>query len=161
MDNGMLKTVRDAGFTIKGLKTWTAREGYGFSFSLLFKGKKVAVHTQDGNGGMGRTWWEQGTKEVEAAFDAIVKSLPPVEYGSGMGLEGETYEADEDHVMAALSDEFDLISKVKRAAKKGKTMWTVGDKIWTGSAPFTPEYAKIIMAKYPGAVILNEVYATA
>jgi hypothetical protein len=61
-------------FSVKGLKTWTGREGVGAQTTLYKDGKKVGLCTDEGNGG--EVDFRGHTIEAEKMVREFVKSLP-------------------------------------------------------------------------------------
>jgi len=103
---------------------------------------------------------------AEDAFNAMLASLPEVKWAD-VGLPNTSvadgYRPDADHVMAEVCDDVDTQKKmaaaVKRATKAGKTLFkSVGQAEGVYSiinAPVGSELANKVLAKYPGAVVLN------
>ena len=65
-------------FSVKGFKTWTAREGVGAQTTLYKDGKKVGLCTDEGNGG--EVDFRGHTVEAEKMVRKFVKSLPEYQF---------------------------------------------------------------------------------
>jgi len=167
-----------AGLDLKGLKTWTSRDGGGYQYTLLHLGKAVAVVTDDGNGGpisiewMNMTWdgrvshgYNATPAQVKkanaqyplsvaakAALDALVAAQPPLHY-HGMDLK-----VNDEMVLGELVN----IASTRKALKS-KTLFRIGDTEYQIKAAYDAKVAAYIRGKYPNATILNEdpVYAAA
>ncbi len=75
-------------FTVKNIKTFTGREGYGYSCNLYLNNKKVAVVTDNADGGPLDIFWN-GPK----IFDVTTRSLDfeiSQEYLTHKGTEAES-----------------------------------------------------------------------
>ena len=71
------KKVLDT-FTVKGFKTWEAREGVGAQTTLYRDGKKIGTCTDEGNGGM--VDFRADTTEFRTMVWDFIKDLPEYKY---------------------------------------------------------------------------------
>ena len=65
-------------FSVKGYKSWTAREGVGAQTTLYKNGKKIGLCTDEGNGG--EVDFRANTVEDRTMVFEFVKSLPKYKY---------------------------------------------------------------------------------
>jgi len=65
-------------FTVKGYKSWTAREGVGAQATLYRDGKKIGLCTDEGRGG--EVDFRADTREADKMVREFVKSLPPYQF---------------------------------------------------------------------------------
>jgi len=119
-------------FTIKGLKTFTGMEGYGFNASLYYKGKKIAFVIDSAQGGCydyqwadydaqrvdinTRTWEGKPRTYKGTPYEKVLTeysaSLPPEQ------VEGMTLHPDNDTVVNDLVAEVEENREFKRKCKK-------------------------------------------
>jgi hypothetical protein len=103
----------DPRLSLKGLKTWTGREGPGYSFTLLINGRAAAVVRCEGDGG--DTWfdWDRSWPEGKAIWGAILTAcplappdppFPEMEMSSAL-------------LAAELADQYETLKKLKRLCK--------------------------------------------
>ena len=71
------KKVLDT-FTVKGFKTWEAREGVGAQTTLYRDGKKIGTCTDEGNGG--EVDFRADTTEFRTMVWDFIKELPAYKY---------------------------------------------------------------------------------
>ena len=160
-----------AGFDIKGLKTWSSRDGGGYQYTLTHNGKAVASVTNDGNGGCTDIGWMNMTwdgrisvgynatpaqvkkataqaalsKAAKDALDAFVAALPPHHY-HGMDLKVDA---------GWVASELVNIAETRKAIRK-KTLFRVDGTEYQIKAVYDAKVAAYIKGKYPTATILNE-----
>lgn len=162
-----------AGFDIKGLKTWRSRDGGGYQYTLTHNGKAVATVTNDGNGGCtdidwsGLTWngrlavgfnanatpaqVKKATaqaalsKAAKDALDAFVAALPPHHY-HGMDLKVDA---------GWVAEELVNIAETRKSLRS-KTLFRVDGTEYQIKAVYDAKVAAYIKGKYPTATILNE-----
>ena len=65
-------------FSVKGFKTWEAREGVGAQTTLYRDGKKIGTCTDEGNGGM--VDFRADTVEYRTMVWDFIKDLPEYKY---------------------------------------------------------------------------------
>lgn len=150
----MTDTPRNGGYTLKGVKTFRGREGYGCNATLCKDGAKLAEVLDEGNGGMVLIRWVDGPEprsKSAAAFNAFLATLPPdTSFDPPIAVDADLF-------IGRLVDEHETLAKLRRKAKKA-VLFVDGGKLWT-CAPHgqnTLEAAiKAVGAKYPDAAILN------
>ena len=71
--NKAMEIINNCKFQVKGVKTFTGREGYGINANLYYENKKVAFLLDSGNGGMLDIDWNWGSKDDKPYVPAIVK----------------------------------------------------------------------------------------
>lgn len=148
--------------TIKGLKVaqFASEETLCFQAQVLFDGKAFAVAHNDGHGGMTcvdvltqpTTAKGQADRALYTEAEAFAKSLPPTvtEWGQ--------IESTLDMVVDDLASEMNDAKRVATAYRrqiKRNTLVAEGGKVWVYKVPYSPEAASKILAKRPGAFILN------
>ena len=104
-----IEIINNSDFTIKGLKTFTGREGYGINANLYHKGKKVAFLLDSGNGGCLDVDWENGYTWKDNPIIPLIKSD---EFGLG------DYTWDEETICNNLIDEYLKVKDFKKVMKK-------------------------------------------
>jgi hypothetical protein len=70
-----IEVNKTSDYTLKGVKTFRGREGYGLNATLCRDGKAVAFILDSGNGGMVDFDWadqKQGESKEEALFNAFI-----------------------------------------------------------------------------------------
>lgn len=115
-----IEIINNSNFTIKGLKTFIGREGYGVNANLYHKGKKVAFLLDSGNGGcldidwlMSRNgdnyFYSEIVKQAKESMKELITSLPKTmwsELGEQFISDGlDEYTYDEESVCNKLIDE--------------------------------------------------------
>lgn len=170
-----------AGFRTSGVRTWTGRDGYGFQFTLVYQGAKVALVSQEGHGGPTRIEWyglnwqgkplggydgetpAQAKKRVAAskaskpAFDKLAEIVAATPADTSMP--GEPLKVDDEWLMDDLLAYNDVVKLCKK-----KTVFLMPGEERKGSyryynAPFDARMKAHVEGKNPGATILNEVIA--
>ena len=134
-------------YSVKNVKSFMGREGYGFECSLYRDGKKIGTVTDTANGGM--TDFYLDSKEEEDRLDAYCATLParvseipaepPMRNQPYTGkMETITIEMSRDIFIAGLVDEYETNKKLKRYCKtqtlyrlhsdKDDSHWVIGIK---------------------------------
>lgn len=162
-------------YTVSAIKTTRGHEGHGFNANLLCDGKKVAFVFDDASGGPVAYEWAdhkceatvtcrtddgelhayKGTPE-EAKFQAFILTLPKMPADEKNGCP-EMFTNNDIYVSDLVNAVFDL-KKVVADLKKSVTV-KAGDKILCWKLSERNTLAAItahVHAKYPGAVIVNE-----
>ncbi|GEM_PF-2820841 len=94
--------ITNSKFTLKGVKTFLGREGYGVNATLYYEGKKVAFLLDSGNGGELSVDWESKydrkkeefiripiVEEAKLYRDTLINSLPKTTWGDLSEARGE------------------------------------------------------------------------
>lgn len=144
-------------FTIKGLKTWTSREGGGYQFNLYRDGKKFAFVHQDGNGGPTEFQFADeehpnSRGEFRVEFKQYCASLP---YWTGH--DGKPRPKDMDMAVAEMLDEHETQKQMARLRKKGILFRLSSDSPETIRTIGTLDLItaqKYLDQKHPGAYVL-------
>lgn len=136
-----MKYPNPLNLSIKSLKTWTAREGYGWQFTLLADGAPVAEVTEEGNGGEVRikpfiTNAMRKAQNFDAAYaasrdlvaklTALCETLP--EETSEFG-DDYKYRPDIGIYLAALLESYELDKKMACLRKKGTPFRLTSDPV--------------------------------
>jgi hypothetical protein len=135
-------------YTVKNVKKFRGREGYGFNASLYRDGVNVALVMDDASGGMLRYEWKQNDRKEESLLAAYVATLPPVKYA------GETMRMTKDIFIDELVNDFDAEKAFTRILKKTAFVTSDG-KVRYMTRPRDPGDDAHVLSKYKGAVILN------
>lgn len=98
-------------YTVKGIKSWNAREGLGTQCNIYCGTKKVAQYTDDGNGGEPRYDWVSKEAEEEAMKFAI--TLPE----SAKWCAKSAFDI---HI-ARLCDDVDMMKQLKKMEREHNT----------------------------------------
>ena len=159
--NKELKTIIESDFSVKSVKTFMGREGYGVNANIYYKNRKIGHIIDSGDGGCldityytkvnGKDKWSFKNPDV----DSFVSKLS---------------DHDEEDMWNALINEYLLMADFKKAMKKIQVLHN--DKVFT----FTKDNASsflnkkyryngennvsfrtIIKDKYDGCVILNDI----
>lgn len=166
----MSATKSDAGqYSLRGIRTFRGRDGYGLNATLLRNGKAVCTLLDEGNGGMMFfDWYDlRGGESTEAdafktfieARRAAIRADKTNEYGM---KEREVFSGD-----IWVDQEVDRIESDRRFKRlcKTKTLFQVGDEIGGDSyrsiKGVGAEVRALISRKYAGKKIfvLNDKYA--
>jgi len=151
------------GYTVKAVKSFVGREGYGFSCSLWLDGKRIGTVTDTAGGGMVDFYLNQGEKEK---LDAHCRTLSQARKPSTMMPKGIDTDCDifvTNLVEAVEQDQARKKQKaqVKRWCKTQTVYRLKGDK--EGSyrivtTVYSAGVKKYLEAKYPnlGLDIMNE-----
>jgi len=84
-----------ATFSVKGYKSWTAREGVGAQATLYKDGKRIGWVTDEGNGG--EVDFDANTVEDRTIVFEFVKTLPEYKFNDMWKEQyGEEWDGDED-----------------------------------------------------------------
>jgi hypothetical protein len=147
-------------YTVKSVKTFRGREGQGFNATLLCNGKPVAHVDDDANGGCYDFHWlnkdRAQAQADEDAFNAYVKTLPPMEYmGDELIIDGDLF-------VSELVEEISLRKQMDRLLKTCVVLIEGGKMRNTkrGAQP-TPALIEAVKKAHPTATILNEMDAEA
>ncbi len=144
------------GYTVKNVKSFQGREGYGFECSLYKDGKKIGTVTDTAGGGMTDFYLNKGEKEI---LDTHCKTLP--KWGSEYG--SKEYDTDCDIFLNSLVNDFEQQKQYRKWCKKGKVTVYRIDKQKKGTySLLSTSYNEVVKAslekKYEGKglVIVNE-----
>ena len=131
-----IKIIKNSKFSIKSLKTFVGREGYGINANLYYNNKKVAFLLDSGNGGCLDIDWDcvnkDGSpcippivKEAELYLRNLAKSLPKTTWGELSEARGRvgiddsmSYDWDDEAIMNTLIDYYSLIKTYNKWLKK-------------------------------------------
>ncbi len=147
-----LQLLREAGFTMRNLKTWRGMEGTGWQAVLLLKDKALGDLTNEGRGGCLRH------PRFDAATMVILSAISVQVYGSpviGENLDG----AFED-----MSIQLETENKLRRACKTKTCFREKQDGVWAEyfvlPVPFSPEVKARLVAKHAGKTLefANELF---
>lgn len=134
-------------YTVKNVKFFNSRNGYGFNATLYRDGKKIANVIEEGNGGQLRLLeFAQAEADILKAYCA---TLPKMEFA------GKVLDTSIGMFVESLVLDADLLKKLKAKLRKG-IVFVAGESMYMNSAPFTAINAAAVKAKWPGAVVLNE-----
>lgn len=162
-------------YSVKGVKSFTGREGLGFEATLCRDGKAVAHVLDEARGGVFRFDWADhakpsvtltvanthnasgGSADIrvspeEASLRAWVAALPP------MMLGGEAMTRDMDMFVASVVDEHMAKANLKRTftrSFKDKVVGISGGDVLTFKVAPTPDGIERVRKHKPGVVILN------
>ena len=168
-----------AGFELKGLKTWDTHDGGGFQANIYFHGKKVGTVTDHGRGGPvdadwtgirwdGSIWtppglegrklatWNRNAKLAQAAkakMDEIVAATPKVI--TEWDKDGKGLTVDEGWILSDLS----VFAELVKACNRKTCFRRLEDPQNTYShinQKYDARMKGYIEKTYPGSVILNE-----
>jgi hypothetical protein len=156
-------------YTLKGLKSWRGREGYGFQVKLVANGAVIADVTDDANGG--RIRWDIRDDAAIRAFGVAHGLVAPSDgsdvptpndlYSSRTGWEKEL-EVEEVYATAVceMVDALETTKQVRRWCKT-QTLFRLPDDeegaYRTIKAVYAPPVRKFILQKYgPTVIIANE-----
>lgn len=158
------------GYSIRKLKTWTGRDGYGYAGELLRDGKLIGEFLQSGNGGHTHLIFQQKTdgktnrdKVEEELFNDFLATLPEETWPEDWTTTdtGTTYKVDADGFIAGLVDDHESDKKLRRLCAK-KTVYRLKsdtpEELWTIPHPFDLEMKAGLQAKHGDqlAEIINE-----
>jgi hypothetical protein len=141
------ETLLFGGFSLKNIKTFEGVEGYGFSASLYYNGKKVGLALDDAWGG-GAMLRVHGNKEAQDAIDAYVKAQPKKVYDFG------SFDYDEENFANDMVEHFELVQKAKRK-RKTHTFAKIGDYVYSFNIPYSIKGCGLILKKHPKAEIIH------
>ena len=131
-----IKIINNSKFSIKSIKTFKGREGYGINANLYYNNKKVAFLLDSGNGGCLDIDWDyvlrRGqyisptiVKEAELYLRNLAKSLPKTTWGELSEARGRVgiddsmpYDWDDEAIMNVLIDYYSLIITYNKWLKK-------------------------------------------
>lgn len=169
----------NAGFRPSGYKSWRAREGDGFQYTLLHNGNRVALVSNDGDGGAGRLEWfglrhdgspmtaykgetpANAKKRVAAAtvaepafkeFQTILDATPPNPEFPDLSEEEAA-----NWLLSDLTYFLDLAKQCKKETLFLLPSDTDTETFHCIRLPFDGRVKAHISMKYPGATIMNEV----
>ncbi len=110
-------------YTVKNVKNFQGREGYGFECSLYKDGKKIGTVTDTANGGMIDFYLNKGEKEI---LDTYCKTIPNEPYEQGISITEKQFNqiyphgrpTDCDIFLYNLVDGFEKMKKYRKWCKK-------------------------------------------
>ena len=120
--NKAMEIINNCKFQVKGVKTFTGREGYGINANLYYENKKVAFLLDSGNGGCLDIDWNWGSKDDKPYVPAIVKEAKLyleslVNTLPKKSMWGE-YDFDDEGIMNALVDDYLAKQDFKKCLNK-------------------------------------------
>lgn len=137
-------------YSVKGIKTFTGREGKGFNATLYRDGKKIAMVSDMADGGMLRFDWVDYSAREEDKLDAYCATLPKTDLGYGM----RSVDTDKDLFVSRLVEDADIRKKMSSQLRK-KTVFIADGVAYTSPSPFSPATRDALLSKFPNAIILN------
>lgn len=147
----------NGGYSVKGIKTFEGREGYGFNATLLRDGVPVAFCIDAGNGGMVNIEWNDGRNGKEAVLlEAYCATLPP----SPSGFTGvdPIPMCDEMFIAQLVDDEENRRRLVRLSKSKILFRLPTGNpdawQYFKGKSQ-TPELKAVILRKHPDAIFFS------
>ena len=173
--------ITNSKFTLKGVKTFIGREGYGVNTTLYYEGKKVAFLLDSGNGGELRVDWEIKYDSKKEEFiripivdeaklyrDTLINSLPKTTWGDLSEYRGEksiiepndTYDWDEESVMNILVNTEIDNKEWKKALRKICLFNTKKKEIYTFKTKAS-QINELTKTKKYGVVKVREYYERA
>lgn len=175
----MAEYVEDFGdYSVKNVKSFMGREGYGFNCTLYRKGKKVGTCMDDASGGgmypidwigVPKTnateadWakWKAFRDEEQRLLNEHIATLPPVDSGFG----GEPLTIDEGWFVTELVNKWEKDRDIRKVEKQCATkilFRTSGSKegsYYIQNVPYSIGMAQSIRNKYgEDTEIFNEVF---
>jgi len=121
------------GYTVKNLKSFQVREGYGFECSLYKDGKRIGTVTDTAHGGMIDFYLDKGEEKI---LDDYCDALPKEQWGNDDCIPKAQFDKfypkgraiDKDLFVANLVDKFEKNKQFKRWCKKQTVYRIDGDK---------------------------------
>ena len=146
------------GYSVKAVKSFQGREGYGFECTLYLDGKKIGTVTDTAGGGMVDFYLDKGE---EKKLDDFCLTLP--KWGSEFGDGKKEYDTDKDIYVTELVNRFEQDKKWKRACKKQTIFIVEGmekGKFYTQKTPFNELTKASIIKEFKGKKVefINERY---
>jgi len=164
----MANDVKNFGtYSVKNVKSFQGREGYGFNCTLYRDGKKVGSCIDDASGGeMYPVSWDAKVdrKEEQRLLNAHIGTLPKVASSFGDGK--MTLTIDEGWFVTELVNQFEKQKEVRKVQRQcsTKTLFRTptmekGSYSWY-KVPYNERVAKFVREKQGKDVeIFNEVFA--
>ena len=169
--------VKDFGdYSVKNVKSFMGREGYGFNCTLYRGKKRVAFCIDDASGGMvdidwantpndikdKKAWdeWRAWRANEQKLLDDHIATLPKVEsHGTELTIDEGWFVTD----LVSQWEEGKEVRKIQKACSKKILFRTSDCKVggyYIQNIPYTHEFADKLRAKYGNDVeIFNEVLA--
>jgi len=141
-------------YTVKNVKSFQGREGYGFECSLYRDGKRIGTVTETASGGMVDFYLDKGEEKI---LDDFCKTLP--KWGSEFG--DREYDTDKDIFITNLVNKWEEQKRLKKLCKN-KTAFTIDcmkkGECYTINTPYNSITKANLEKEYKGKglVILNE-----
>ena len=144
-------------YTVKAVKSFQGREGYGYECSLYRDGKKVGRVVDTANGGMVDFYLNDGEEEI---LDAYCKTLPKWK----SQFDGKMNDTDADMFIGRLVDEYENEKRFKRICRTKTVVKMTTDEdgsYSTFKCKFTPEIKQKIIERYGDKIVefVNERFA--
>jgi len=142
-------------YTVKNVKSFMGREGYGFECSLYKDGKKIGTVTDTAGGGMTDFYLDDGEEKI---LDDFCLTLP--KWGSEYG--DNEYDTSSDIFLSNLVEEFEVKKKLKKDCKTKtlvKVMKDGKEQIYIYKCAFSEKIKTAIKTRdYPDTdiVFVNE-----
>ena len=170
------KMILESDFSVKSVKTFMGREGYGVNANIYYQNRKIGHIIDSGNGGCldityytkvgGKDKWISRNPDV----DKFVSELPKYTWKWDKKDEPTKSKFDEEEMWNILIDEYLFVKDFKKAMKKiqivhnNKILGFVKDnkphfldKSYRYKGKSGVSFREIIKDKYDGCTILNDV----
>lgn len=143
-------------YSVTGVKSFRGREGYGFNANLHRDGRKVAFVMDDADGGeFNYEWSAKDRAQARADEQALAdycKTLPPVEFqGASLTMNADLFLGE----LVEAAENAQRLARHVRIQLKKHVVFVAEGKIRASAAPPTAALIASFAAKYPGAMILN------
>jgi hypothetical protein len=170
------KMILESDFSVKSVKTFMGREGYGVNANIYYQNRKIGHIIDSGNGGCldisyykkvnGKDKWMHKNRDV----DKFVTELPNYTWKWDKKDEPTKSKFDEEEMWNILIDEYLFVKDFKKEMKKiqivhnNKVFTFVKDnkphfldKLYHYNGKSGVSFREIIKDKYDGCTILNDV----
>lgn len=155
-------------YTIKGVKSFMGREGYGFNCDLYRNGKKIAFVRDMADGGETRFEWVNPQNRLSVASKVVgatltenlhVEEILLRDHISTIEEFKDGGKCDMDCFVAGLVDDYENAKKEKAKCKKNILFRSSDGNLYSVKGVFNEEAKKVLLARYPDIVeFVNEKY---
>ena len=155
MDNKTEIVNKASRITLKGVKTFKGRDGYGLNATLCFDGKKVAEILDEGNGGEVRYYWNN---TVEDTVKEYIASLNIPAQKETLGTHEFMVDVDLNYIVNAIVDLAEENKKLKAACRKHAVVRMTDGTVTKFNLPYSVQVKAAILAKFGDkvAAFVNE-----
>lgn len=147
-----MQTATKNPYTIKAVKSFMGREGYGFECSLYKDGKRIGTVTDTAHGGIADFYLDDGEKEK---LDAYCETIPKEPWSGFLTKEDfnklypDGFPTDCDALLSQMVDAFEKTKRYKRLCKT-KTIYLLKDSpesLWSIKRQYSAVVAEQLRAK--------------
>jgi hypothetical protein len=130
-------------YTVKNVKSFRGREGYGFNASLYRDGKRVALVMDAADGGCMSFEFEKTGADEETILLCYLKGRTALFAGEAMLLTPDLF-------IAGLVDDYEIDARLRKTCRYATAFRFTGKEDWhVVRIPFSSSLKAALLSKYP------------